>query len=245
MGQHGQTPLVSAILYILLSVVILSIILHTTMPMLEEMQEIGEIRKSQELMKNLDEIISIVATEGEGSSRDISLTISGDDLVVDSDAESISISTKTTARLVSPRYKKKEGNYFMGAHADIDAFSTTVGDINVLLMRSAHLWFAVRSLDSNTEMQLKNLVVKMRALDENTDLNAQLDFYVDNEQGNDVNVYTSFGPGRSGYNIGRGEIIAYVHKMSGTTMEYNYKIHFWLETGFDFVRVYIDDATWG
>jgi len=245
MGQHGQTPIISAVLYTLISLIVLSIVLNTANPVLEELQEVGEIRKSQELMKNLDEIISVVATEGEGSSRDLSITISGEELEVDMDADSLSISTYTTAKMVSPRYKKKEGNYFMGAHSDMDAFNASWGDVNIRLMRNDRIYFAVKKLDSNTEMKLKDLVIKMRALDSNKDLNAQMDFYVDDTQNDDVNIYTAFGPNRSGYNIGRGEIIAYVHRQVGGTMEYNFQLHFWLETGMDFVRIYIDNASWG
>ncbi len=233
------------ILYTLISLIVLTIVLNAATPALQELQQVGEIRKTQELMKNLDKIISIVATEGQGSSRDITITISGDELVIDKDTDSLSIATETTAKIVSPRYKKKEGNYFIAAHADMDAINAQIGDENVLLMRNDHVYFAVKKLDTNTQMKLKNLVVKMRALDYNKDLNAKIDFYMDNAQNEDVNVYTAFGKNMSGYKIGRGEIIAYVHRKVAGTMQYNYQLHFVLETGMDFVRIYVDHASWG
>ncbi len=233
MKGKGQTTIVSAALYMLVTIAVIAIVLQIGLPYLTKVKEYGEIRKGETVVKALDEVISIVASEGEGSKRRIEINLS-DPMDINGERDLITIKKKTSARIVSPRVKKSQGNFFMGTHIGVNAYSSTIGDTNVLVLENEYLYFAVRKLDTNTPITLDQLVVKVMRKDNNAVLNAKLDFYLDNDIGATVNVSTAFE--ESGYNLGRGRIVANVYGAS-----YSYKIHFVLESGADFVRIYISD----
>lgn len=233
MKAKGQTTIVSAALYTLVTIAIVAIVLQIGLPYITKLKEYGEIRKGETVMKSLDEIIAVVASEGEGSKRKINISLS-DPMDINGSDDMISIKKTTIAEIVSPRVKKTQGNYFIGTNIGVNAYSSTIGDTNVLVLENEYLYFAVRKLDTNTAITLDQLVVQVRRKDTNSTLNVTFDFYLDDDIGATVNVSTEFE--ESGYNIGKGHIIANVYGAS-----YSYKINFVLESGCDFLRIYISD----
>ncbi|MCD6478916.1 MAG: hypothetical protein J7L44_03460 [Candidatus Diapherotrites archaeon] len=233
MKSKGQATMVSAVLYTLITIVVVAIVLQVGLPYITKIKEYGEIRQAETAVKNIDEIIAVVASEGSGAKRRINITLS-DSMDINGNSDIIAVTKTTTAEIVSPRRKKLQGNYFIGANLTVDAYATAIGDTNVLVMENEYLYFAVKKLDTNTPITLDDLVVQIRRKDTNAIFYGKLDFYLDNYAGSTVNVSTRFE--NSGYNIGKGHIIADVY---GAT--YHYKINFVLESGFDFVRIYISD----
>lgn len=236
--ETGQSPLISAILYLLVSIVVISIVLQIGIPYLNRLQDYGEIQNIETTIKEMDKTISIVASEGEDSQRKITITIAEDSMDINGLAEMITVKKETEARVMNPRSRKSQGNYFKGVNVEVDAYSSTLDDVNVLVLENEHIYFAVRKLDSNTEMKASDLVKKVRFKDTPADLNAQLDFYMDSYAGEDVNITTEFV--KKGYNLGYGEIKAKIYGSS-----HQYHVHFRLESGADFVRIWASDAVWG
>jgi len=76
MKGKGQTTIVSAALYMLVTIAVIAIVLQIGLPYLTKVKEYGEIRKGETVVKALDEVISIVASEGEGSKRRIEINLS-------------------------------------------------------------------------------------------------------------------------------------------------------------------------
>ena len=233
MRGKGQTTIVSATLYTLVTIAVVAIVLQIGIPYLTKLKEYGEIRKGETVMKNIDEIIAVVASEGKGSKRKVNISLS-DPMDINGASDLITIKKTTTAEIVSPRVKKTQGNYFIGTNIGVNAYSSTLGDTNVLVIENEYIYFAVRKLDANTPITLDQLIVRIMRKDDNSVLNATLDFYLDNDCGATVNVSTELK--KSGYNLGKGHIIANVYGAS-----YSYKINFILESGSDFVRIYISD----
>jgi len=232
MKSKGQTTIVSVVLYTLISLVVVAIILQVGLPYLTKVKEYNELKQAETAMKNIDEIISVVASEGSGARRQLTITLA-DPLDINKTTDIILVEKTTIAEIVSPRRKKSEGSYFRGSNLTVNAYSSTIGDTNVLVMENEYIYFAVKKLDVNTPMTLDNLVVKVKRKDTNESFNAKLDFYLDNYAGATVNVSTRFA--ESGYNIGKAHIVASVY---GAT--YQYRINFVLESGFDFIRIYVD-----
>ncbi len=236
-GKRGQSPIISAILYMLVSIIVVSIVLQIGVPYLNRLRAYSEIKNLEETMIDLDETISIVATEGEDSQRKVSISLSEDSMDVNGESEMIFVKKETTARVMNPRSRKSQGNYFKGVSLDTDCYSGTVNDLNVLIMENQHIYFAIRKLDSNTEMKTRGVVELMRFKGENADLNARVDFFADSHAGANVNISTDFV--KSGYNEGWCEAKASVFGDG-----YQYEVHFRLESGADFVRAWVSDAVW-
>lgn len=232
MNGRGQSTIVSAVLYTLISLAVVVIILQVGLPYLTTLKEYNELRQTEVAMKNLDEIIAAVASEGSGAKRRIALTLA-DPLDINSTTDLILVEKTTSAEVVSPRRKKSEGYYFRGSNLTVNAYSSAIGDTNVLVMENEYIYFAVRKLDTNTPITLDTLVVQIKRKDTNEIFRGKLDFYLDSYAGATVNVSTYFA--ESGRNIGKGHIVASVYGAS-----YHYNINFVLESGFDFIRIYVD-----
>ena len=237
MKDKAQSPLISSILYLLVSIMVVAIVLQIGVPYLNRLREFSEIKNIEESMKELDKTISIVAAEGTDSQRKISVTLSEDSMDINGISEMITVKKGTDARIMNPRSRKSQGNYFKGVNLEVDAYSGTLNDVNVLVLENEHFYLAVKKLDSNTEMKANNLVERVRFKGAAADLNAQLDFYADTHSGEDLNISTEFV--KEGYNLGWGEIKAVVFGDG-----YQYNVHFRLESGADFLRAWISDAVW-
>ncbi|MEM0360548.1 MAG: hypothetical protein QXK06_04405 [Candidatus Diapherotrites archaeon] len=236
-APKGVSPLISAIIYTLVSIVIVSIVLQVGIPYLNRMQDYGEIKNLESMLKEMDKTISIVAAEGKDSQRRISINLAKESMDINGDSEMIIVNKQTSAQVMNPRSRKSQGNYFQGVNVEVDAYVGTIEDTNVLVLENEHIYLAIKKLDSNTTMKAYNLVQKIRFKDVPADLNAKVDFYMDSHAGEDVNIATEFI--KSGYNLGWGEI-----KASIVGEGHRYNVHFRLESGADFVRVWASDATW-
>ena len=236
-NAKGQSPLISAIMYLLVSILVISIVLQIGVPYLNRLRQYSEMKNIEDFMIDLDKTISIVASEGEDSQRTVSISLAEDSMDVNGTSEMITVKKDTDARIMNPRTRKTQGNYFKGVNLGVDAYESTVDDINVLVLENKHIYFALRKLDSNTETKAQYLVPRIRFKDQGKDMNAQLDFYVDSHAGEDINVSTAFV--QSGYNQGWAEAKASVYGNG-----YHYNVHFRLESGADFIRVWISDAVW-
>jgi len=225
-------------MYLLISIIVVGIVLQIGVPYLNRLRAYSEIKNLQETMIDLDETISIVASEGEDSQRQFSITLSEDSMDINGLSELITVKKETEARIMNPRSRKSQGNYFYGVSLETDAYASTLEDTNVYVLENEHIYFSVRRLDENTQIKAENLVTRIHFKDSDADLNALIDFYMDSDSATDLNIATSFT--KSGYNIGWGEIKAAV---SNST--YSYNVFFRLESGSDFVRAWVSDAIWG
>ncbi len=236
-NQKGQSPLISGILYTLISIVIVSIVMQVGLPYIDRLQDFGELENIESMMKEMDKSISIIASEGTDSQRTISLELSEDSLDVNGDAETIIVEKTTKAKIMNPRSRKTQGNFFKGVNVEADAYTGTLNGDAVYIMENEYIYFAIRKLDSDTPMKAYDLVKKVTLKTTNEDLNALVDFYMDSYAGGDVNISTEFVS--SGYNQGRVEV-----KANLTASDHNYAVHFRLESGSDFIRIWASDAQW-
>ncbi|MCX6802543.1 MAG: hypothetical protein NT067_05545 [Candidatus Diapherotrites archaeon] len=235
--SRGVSPLISAVISMLISIVVVSIVLQIGVPYLNRLQDLGEIKNLESTLKEMDKTISIVSAEGTDSQRKISVSLAEDSMDVNGTSEMITVKKETDAQVMNPRTRQSQGNYFLGVSVEVDAYESTLNDVNVLVLENEHIYLAIKKLDSNTAMKARNLVQKVRFKDSSADLNALVDFYMDSHAGEDANIATAFT--KSGYNQGWGEIKASIY---GTGHSYN--VHFRLESGSDFIRVWASDAVW-
>lgn len=103
---------VSAVLYIALGIVAISLILAAAIPAINNMKDRNTVVQTKELLYSLDKSIRDVASEGPGSQRDLSpLVIKAGKLYVDEDGDNkIKWSMETKAFILEPDVKIKEGS---------------------------------------------------------------------------------------------------------------------------------------
>jgi len=101
---------ISAVLYIALGVVIITLILAAGLPLIDKMRDRNTIVQTKTLMLQIDDNIRTVAHEGPGSKRFLSpVDIGEGELVVNDEAEQISWSIITNNKMMEPGIEFQEG----------------------------------------------------------------------------------------------------------------------------------------
>ena len=101
---------ISAVLYMGLGIIILSMILAVGLPAVQKMKDQFTIKETKNLMLVLDENIRTVYQEGPGSQRVVDLKITRGSFEIDDEAESISWSLSTKIPASQPGEEAYEGN---------------------------------------------------------------------------------------------------------------------------------------
>ncbi len=101
---------ISAVLYMGLGIIILSMILAVGLPAVQKMKDQFTIKETKNLMLVLDENIRTVYQEGPGSQRVVDLKISRGTFEIDDEAEDINWSLSTKIPASQPGVETKEGN---------------------------------------------------------------------------------------------------------------------------------------
>lgn len=99
---------ISAVLYMALGVVVLTIILAAGVPMIQKMKDKNVYGQTKDLFDTLDKNIKEVSGEGPGSKRFLApFEVKAGDLRVSEDSDVIIWSLKTKAKLMEPSYDEK------------------------------------------------------------------------------------------------------------------------------------------
>lgn len=102
---------VSAVLYIALGVVLITIILNAGLPLINKLRDRNTLVQTRTVIVNLDNNIRIVSTEGPGSRRYISpLSIESGELKIDEVNDKILWGMITNAKLIEPGINFTEGD---------------------------------------------------------------------------------------------------------------------------------------
>jgi len=104
---------ISAVLYMGMGVVILTIILAAGMPVINKMKDKNVAVQTQEVMFKLDRNIRAVYTEGPGSQRPIKVEIKKGSLRISQELETIDWNFRSKVLLSEPNTKIKQGNLEM------------------------------------------------------------------------------------------------------------------------------------
>ena len=101
---------ISAVLYLTLGVIAISLILGAAVPFVNKIKDRNTVAQTKDLMFTLDETIRRVANEGPGSQRELSpFTIGAGKINIDQDLEQINWTLETEALIQEPNIALKEG----------------------------------------------------------------------------------------------------------------------------------------
>jgi len=104
---------ISAVLYIALGIILLSIVLAIGIPTIQKMQDNNLAKQTKEIMLTMDSNIRSVYNQGPGAQTQLKIKIGKGDLnivVSETDPDTIKWTTRTKAILSEPDIEVSEGN---------------------------------------------------------------------------------------------------------------------------------------
>ena len=108
--MKSGTIWVSAVLYMGLGIILVSIIIAIGVPAVDKLKDKSTISQTKDLFQKLDNNIREVYNEGEGSQRPIKLDFGRGQAKIDPSTDTISWELETKTLLSQPGYVIKEGN---------------------------------------------------------------------------------------------------------------------------------------
>lgn len=236
--SKGASQLVTMGMYVAVAVTAISAALNVGVPAIENMQEAASVEKAQNFMQQVDNSVEEVVSEGEGSTRTVSVNFDRGETYFDNDTNSLVYSLETEASVISPQTSRRNGNIILSSNADVSVSNTSVDGTPCYMMENQHIKACIKNVgnvSSQESINNSNLLV-LYEFKNGDETNQQLDGDL-NVQLNEVNS-TSYGTGytqatETGDYVGTGEVIATVNSEYG----FVYDIYFRLPTGSDFIRV--------
>ncbi|MBT4334283.1 hypothetical protein HOD61_00505 [archaeon] len=112
MKKRGQIW-ISAVLYMAIGIVIISLIMAVGVPVIQKMSDRHTLVQTEEMMASLDEIVRSVKGQGLGAQDVVSMGLNKGTFNIDETNDQISWQMETTALLSEPGYPVTHGNLIL------------------------------------------------------------------------------------------------------------------------------------
>ena len=110
---------VSAVIYVLVGIVVLTIVLEAGIPFIKGLQEKSNVNRARNTLTALDQNIQDVAKEGQGSQRIVPIDVS--DGTINVQDNKIRWKIETNSKVVEPRSRVELGNLVIASDVDVNA----------------------------------------------------------------------------------------------------------------------------
>ena len=223
---------VSAIIYTLVAVLALTLILNTGMPILSEFKDRSVYEKVKNIMLDLDEHITEIANQGEGSQASVSFDIKDGKVKFENNEIIWEIETKT--EIISPRSSTKLGNLIISSNANVRTYDLTNFHVMETNIKNDTLSIAINKKGSASNWVNLNTSGLIQNISYNgNNMNGNFTFNLNNNASSAVgNGYTYMKPNGNNSNLGSAEVIAHLN-----TSFAEYDLVFRLESYADFLIV--------
>lgn len=232
--RKGISPLIAGVLYFAIAIAGITIVVQTGTPALTKMKDVAAIDQAKDSLSNLDRIISLVSEEGRGSARVVPLQIKKGAITISPQTDTISYELETSADVISPRTRKQVGSLVFSSEATVSVYN----DSGSWILENEHL--RVNITKGGTEssfvpLNSSQLVKQVYFKDKSTSLDGTVSIILDDNIASETgNGYTYAE--QAGANLPRGRIVAYMN-----TTDASYKVYFTLQSGSDFLEMYVGD----
>lgn len=219
---------ISAVLYILITALVLVIILEALSPVLENMKDKSIYVRTRDTFLSLSQHIKDVSQEGQGAQRIVNIEIQKGTFGIEENT--VKWKMDTEADILEPRTTVTLGNVFLVANGEVDAFETN----DSLILENSR--FAVAFLKIGSETNFSNytttdLIKNITFKETGATFNPNYNFYVDdNTATNTGNGYTKLLT--KGRDLGSASLLAHMNSSSK-----EYELVFTLESQADYVLV--------
>lgn len=227
--------LVSAIVFLAITISAIGLIYATGMPIIERMQEAAAVEGMKNSFVELDKIIQRVASEGNGSRRMVDMEIEVGRIAVDPTQDSVLWGMETENIIVSARSAQNLGNLVFGSNLDTSVAESSYEGNDAYRIENDHLIVYVKDIGFpegqvtySTEDLIMGIFLKPSAewapLDK---VSISLDGDESSMAGTGYTMPRMLGP-----NQPYGEIKAFMNSSYA-----DYVITITLETGADFITI--------
>jgi hypothetical protein len=227
--------LISAIIFIGLTLAVVVIVYNAGMPVVLRMQHAAAVERMKGMFSDIDKIVEDVASEGNGSKRTVSLRFdigkfsvngSSDKLYWDFDSESL---------LASPRTSVGFGNVVFGSKLETSAYEDSYQGTQAYVLENEHIRAYFRKIGSPSSPRAYNTSQLLLAVYQKDlrqwmplqSLEISLDNNPDSESGTGYTVLE-----QAGTDLPYATVSTYMG--SGYS---NYFLNFTLESGADFLEI--------
>jgi len=219
---------VSAILYVLIVVLAMTLILEATVPLINNMKDKTVFSKQKELFLSLNDYFREISREGSGSQRTIPIYIDKGALAVEGGKLKWQMETKS--KIIEPRTKIDLGNLVIASNADVKAYEfdknlsngTIIMENSMILVNITRIGNSTNQTDYESKKIIRNFIVKKTK----EIVTPEIEFTIGNET-------SGFGYTKlvdSGEDLPYARVYAY---MNNQTLEIK------LEAGTDFIQARI------
>lgn len=113
LGKKGISPFIAFVLVVAISIAGMVLVLRIGRPLLEKTEDFSKLSEAKDTMNQINSAIKEVSYEGNGSSRKLSVMISGGEYRVSDSSNSITYEMESKHELFSPGLSKKEGDMYV------------------------------------------------------------------------------------------------------------------------------------
>jgi archaellum component FlaF (FlaF/FlaG flagellin family) len=227
--------LVSAIVFLAITISAIGLIYTTGMPIIERMQEAAAVEGMKNSFVELDKLIQRVASEGNGSRRIVDMEIDIGRIAVDPTQDTVLWGLETENPIVSARSAQNLGNLVFGSNLETSLTEATYKGNAAYALENEHLIVYVGEIGSAegpVAYSTEDLVMGIFLKDSSEwapleSVSISLDGEVSSMTGNGYTIPRMLGP-----NQPYGEVKAYMNSSYA-----DYVITITLESGADFITI--------
>jgi len=227
---------ISAILYILITALILVIVLEALTPVVEDMKDKSIFSRTRDSLLSINQHVKDIALEGQGAQRVIPIEIQKGEITIQDNE--LRWRMDTGAEILEPRTTVNLGDLLIVSNGEVNAYDN--GSYYVL--ENNHVRFKFNKTGSETSFKnfsTDELILQSTFKEGSTytDVNPNWDFYVDGDSSTGTgNGYITLI--REGAYLAEGSILVHVNS---STREY--ELLFTLESQSDYMTVKLIPVT--
>lgn len=227
--------LISAIIFIAITLSVVAIVYQSGMPLIEKMQQSAALDRMGDAFSDIDNIVRRVAYEGNGSRRVFNLKVDMGRFAIDAAKDLILWQMGTESLIILPRTADFFGNLIVGSNLESSAYEGDYQGTSSYILENEHLRVYLRKIGSQESHSSYDtndilLAIYQKDLDQWLPLYS-MEISIDDDPGSESGSgYTLLE--RSGDFLPYGRVNAYMNSSWG-----RYYINITLESGADFLQI--------
>jgi len=232
--KTGMT-IISAVIFLALTISITALIYQMGMPVIERMQQIAALNRMKAVFSEIDQKIQEIASEGNGSRRVMDLDFTLGRMALDTEKNILFWEIQSKQPLMFPRTAEYFGNMIVGSNLEAKLYEGFYNSTPAWILENSHLRVYIKKIGSPQTKESYNtsdvlLAVYQKDLSEWLPLE-YLKITVDENPLSESGTGYTY-PERFGEDLPYAQVNAYMNS------DYiNYTIRFTLESGTDFLKI--------
>lgn len=223
---------VSAVIYVLVGIVILTIVLEAGIPFIKGLQERSNVNRARNTMVSIDQNIQDVAKEGQGSQRIVPMEIP--EGTVNVEDNKLRWKIETASKVIEPRTRVELGNLVIASDVEVSAADYPgfhVIENSRILVNFTSFGSSANKTSINTSSLINYITFK----DTGTQTSGIFTFFVNQ------NASTTAGTGYTELLQKGSGLSSSTLKASVNSTIYEYDLLLTLDSGADFLRATIEN----